>query len=128
MHKHPNLAPPTRKILIGITAAAVLAGIAVLLATTIGRSAGEASGTLTRERLETVWPSLMQMPVRDRAVLVGLAMTCELHRREFDASDARGQVVGCLTEAAANPDADLPRGVDRADALDTYHRLLAEAP
>lgn len=102
---------------------AVVAGIvvALLLASVyIGRRAGEAAGADARTRLELLWPTVMEWPEADRAFLVGLAMTCDLHTRPA----TREATVACLREAASKPDAELPVGVSAAEAPARLDALL----
>lgn len=95
--------------------------VALLLASVyIGRRAGEAAGDGARTRLELVWPTVMEWPEADRAFLVGLAMTCDLHTRPA----TREATVACLREAVADPDVELPIGVSAADAPARLDALL----
>ncbi|AMR77951.1 hypothetical protein [Cupriavidus nantongensis] len=103
-----------------------IAGGALVLAVALigqflGTMAGNADGERAKVRLEIVWPSLMSMPQEDRALLVGLAMSCRLERRQAEADE----VVDCLRQAASSPDAMLPRGTDRASVPAQLNRLLA---
>ncbi|WP_157056051.1 hypothetical protein [Candidatus Burkholderia verschuerenii] len=92
------------------------------MATKVGHNAGEADAELAKKRLELVWPSFMSMPDSDRALVVGLAMTCNLARRPADA----GQVVACLRSAASDPNATLPNGTDRNAVPARLDALLRE--
>ncbi|MDN7664070.1 hypothetical protein [Burkholderia cenocepacia] len=104
-------------------AAMVIGAIAVgVVATKIGSNAGKADAELAKQRLELVWPSFMSMPDGDRALVVGLAMTCNLSRRPADA----GQVVACLKSAASDPNATLPKGTDRRAVPARLDALLRE--
>ncbi|CAG9191377.1 conserved hypothetical protein [Paraburkholderia tropica] len=95
----------------------VLAG-----ATAVGRMAGEEAGSRSKERLQLVWPSIMDMPVNDRALLVGLAMTCHVEDRPAIAGD----VVECLRDALDDPHAALPKGIDRNSARAKLDQLLRQ--
>nr|WP_223964835.1 hypothetical protein [Burkholderia diffusa] len=101
---------------------AVVAVGAVLLASTVGRVAGEQAGSRSKERLQLVWPSIMDMPTNDRALLVGLAMTCRVEDRPAIAGD----VVECLRDALDDPHALLPKGVDRDAARIRLDQLLRQ--
>lgn len=92
--------------------AALLAGVAVTAVVTIGQQAGREDAARSRERLEMVWPALMTMPENDRALLVGLAMTCQLAQRPPLAD----QVIACLREAAGDPKAMVPNTIEREQA------------
>jgi hypothetical protein len=92
------------------------------VATSVGRKAGEADAELAKERLLLVWPAFMSMPDGDRALVVGLAMTCKLSSRPADAD----QVVACLKSAADDPNAMLPKGTDRSAVPARLDALLRE--
>lgn len=102
---------------LGVAAVAV---IALGVATKIGHMAGVDAGGRAKDRLELVWPSLMTMPEGDRALIVGLAMSCHLEERPANARD----VVACLREAAADPKAMLPKGTDQARVAAKLEELL----
>lgn len=101
-------------IVVGIVAVLLLASVYV------GRRAGEAAGDDARTRLELVWPSVMEWSEAERAFVVGLAMTCDLHTRPA----TREATVACLREAAADPNAELPVGVTHAEAPARLDDLL----
>jgi len=109
-----------KRIVIVAIAALVIVGGSIMLASIIGRLAGERAAAASKERLELIWPSLMQMPVNDRALLVGLAMTCHVEQRPAIAGD----VVACLLDAVDDPHAILPKGVDRDSARARLDKLL----
>jgi hypothetical protein len=98
----------------------VVAVIALGLATKIGHMAGEDAGGRAKDRLQLVWPSLMAMPEGDRALIVGLAMSCRLEERPAEPRE----VVACLREAAADPNAMLPKGTDKASVPAKLEQLL----
>lgn len=108
-----------KRIIIVAIAALVIAG-SVMLASIIGRSAGEHAAAASKDRLELIWPSLMEMPGNDRALLAGLAMTCHVEQRPATASD----VVACLRGAVDDPHTILPKGVDRDSARARLDELL----
>lgn len=89
-------------------------------ASVIGHMAGAADAARARERLDLLWPSLMTMHQDDRALLVGLAMSCHLERRPA----AANEVVACLREAAVNSHAMLPKDMDPARARARLEQLL----
>lgn len=99
---------------------AAVAVIALGLATKIGHMAGMDAGSRAKERLQLVWPSLMSMPEGDRALIVGLAMSCRLEERPANARE----VVACLREAAVDPKAMLPKGTDKASVPAKLEQLL----
>lgn len=107
---------------VAIAAVAIAATVGGIVANKIGRNAGEADAELAKQRLELVWPSFMSMPDSDRALVVGLAMTCKLSSRPADA----GQVVACLKSAADDPNAFLPKGTDRSAVPARLDALLRE--
>lgn len=105
-----------RKLLGFAMAAIIIFGVSMNMA----HKAGSEAGTLARERLELVWPSLMAMPEADRALIVGLAMSCRMEQRPAEPRE----VVACLREAAADPHAILPKDVDQASAQSRLEQLL----
>lgn len=97
-----------------------LALVGVGAAHMIGRMAGADAGDRSRDRLQIIWPSIMTMQQDDRALIVGLAMSCHLEHRPT----AANEVVACLREAAADPHAILPKGMDAAGARARLEQLL----
>lgn len=97
---------------------AVLLGVSAI---NIGRWTGADAGQRALDRLQVVWPSLLAMPERDRALLAGLAMTCHLEQRGNTSRD----VVECLQEAANDDNPILPRGMSKEQAAQGLERLLA---
>lgn len=93
------------------------------LGTCIGRDVGQSDGVASRQRLEIVWPNLMQMRDQDRALLAGLALSCRLQ----DRGENPASVVGCLREAVEDNDALLPYSMDRKQARDRLSRLIPSA-
>lgn len=104
-----------------------LAALSILIvanfARVIGAKAGASAGERSKERLQLVWPSIMDMPVDDRALLVGLAMTCHVEQRPAIVGD----VVECLRDAVDDPHAILPNGVDRDSARAKLDQLLHQS-
>ena len=88
----------------------------------IARTAGEHYGDLAKERLQLQWPRLLEMQENDRALLVGLAMTCHVERRPA----VVGEVVECLHSALDDPRALLPKGVSRDSARSRLDQLLRQ--
>lgn len=89
---------------------------------------GQHQAAQARDSLEAVWPGLMDMPERDRAVIVGLAYTCKLKGNTgHDRAANRARIVQCLHDAGGDPNALLPNGVTREQAARTLDRLLSEA-
>lgn len=105
-----------RKFAWGAVAAAAVLAAAVYVA----HRAGEETATKQKERLALVWPSIMDMPQDDRAFLVGLSMTCDLHRQPVE----KAAVLECLRPAAATSAPTLPAGFDKASAAATLESLL----
>jgi len=102
---------------IGLMLVSLLAvGIGVFIA----RVGGDRDGIASRERLEIVWPNLMQMPDQDRALLAGLAMSCHLHDRDPD----QASVLGCLKEAVESEHPFFPNSMDRKQAQDRLNQLI----
>ena len=108
---------PRKARILAVVALAVAGFCAAMI---VGRMTGAEAAARSHERLQLVWPSIMTMPVNDRALIVGLAMSCRLEQRPVEA----GEVVACLREAAASPDAMLPNGVDRASVPARLEQLI----
>ncbi|MDC6127262.1 hypothetical protein PPH41_04555 [Burkholderia gladioli] len=104
----------------------VMFGAAAIITVTVGhmvgRSQGLAVGEADKARLQLIWPSLMSMPKDDRALLVGLAMTCNLQRTPLDASD----VADCLRKGVDDSNVMLPKGIERDQARSRLEVLLHE--
>jgi hypothetical protein len=64
----------------------------------------------------------MAMPDRDRAMVVGLALTCGLSNRAANARD----VIACLRSAAGDPNAILPKGTDKRTVPARLDALLRQ--
>lgn len=105
-----------RKLALG----AVVAGVVLAAASHIAHRAGEETAAKDKERLALLWPSIMDMPLDDRAFLVGLAMTCGLHRQPVE----KAAIVLCLRSAATDPGATLPVGFDWARASAKLESML----
>lgn len=101
----------------GILAVAV---ILCVVGTLLGHWAGKGAGERAKARLQLVIPSFDRLPNDDRALLVGLAMTCRLEDRPAQARE----VVACLREAATDPHAFLPKSVDKAAVPGRLEQLL----
>lgn len=102
-------------ILIGVV---LLAGLGI----SVARLSGKSDGIASRQRLEIVWPGLMQMSDKDRALLAGLALTCHMEDRNKDAAS----VLECLHEAVENEHQLLPNGMDRKQARDRLNELIPQ--
>lgn len=89
----------------------------------IGKQSGHRTGEQAKTRLELVWPSLMTLPTTDRALLAGFSMTCRMESRAKEADD----VIGCLREAAGNPDAIRPKEMGQAEAAARLETLITQA-
>ncbi|WP_321817018.1 MULTISPECIES: hypothetical protein [unclassified Paraburkholderia] len=90
----------------------------------LGRFSGTNDGIAARERLELVWPDLMQMPDRDRALLAGLALTCQLEDRVKEQAAVRE----CLQDAVDSQDARLPYGMNRKEAEARLNQITPVEP
>ncbi|MBA9869741.1 hypothetical protein D7S79_08525 [Ralstonia insidiosa] len=86
----------------------------------LGHQAGSSAGERAKERLQLVLPAIDSLPEHDRALLVGLAMTCKLENRPAEVDE----VVACLRDAANDPDAFLPKGVDKGAVPGRLEQLL----
>lgn len=109
-----------RLLIVALIALSIL--VAANLARVMGARAGAIAAERSRERLQLVWPSLMDMPANDRALLVGLALTCHVENRPAIVGD----VVECLRGALDDPHAMLPKGVDRNAARARLDQLLGQ--
>lgn len=92
--------------------------------TKLGTESGSRSAELSRQRLQLVWPDVMEWPMEQRAFVVGLSMTCRLSERDATREDT----IACLESAAADPAALLPKGLPHEQATPLLARMLAQAP
>ncbi|KWF37424.1 hypothetical protein [Burkholderia pseudomultivorans] len=114
-----NLPVKQRRMM--MVAAGVVSLAALWAASTwIGRTVGHDDGNRAIARIQLVWPSILTMPVQDRALIAGLGMTCRVQDRPPVAS----AVISCLQDAAADPDAILPKGMSRSAAQARLNALL----
>lgn len=104
----------------GALCLAAIVAVGFWMAAKFGQMTGADAGARAKDRSELVWPSLMTMADDDRALIVGLAMSCHVERREATPRD----VIACLREAAIDADAILPKGVDGAHARTRLEQLL----
>lgn len=72
-----------------------------------GLRRGSVAGAQTLERLQVVWPDVLQMPDDDRLVLADLAMRCRLDQEPLVAQN----VVRCLRSATAGRDSAENRAI-----------------
>jgi hypothetical protein len=108
----------TRRIISLFLGIVLVTGLGI----SIGRLVGKSNGIASRQRLEIVWPNLMQMRDQDRALLAGLALTCHMQDRNKD----QAAVLECLHEAVENEHPHLPYGMDRKEAQDRLNQLILE--
>lgn len=97
-------------------------GVCVLGVSLYARHAGSQDALAGQERLKVLWPDLMAMPETDRALLGGLAYTCELHNVDIE----REAVIGCLQGSLQN-DPVVPKGMTKEQAATRLSELLANA-
>lgn len=83
---------------------------------------GGQSAQADLERLRILWPGVESMQEHDRALLAGLSLTCLLGKQPVE----EAAVIACLRDAAINPHALLPKGVDNQDAQARLETLLRE--
>lgn len=88
----------------------------------IGRTAGERDAEASKERLSLLWPAVMDLPQQDRGFLAGLAMTCRLSAKEVE----KEAVIACLRSAVRDPDAVLPKDIDKSAAPARLEQMLAD--
>lgn len=96
--------------------------IACLAGRIVGQNRGSADAAVAKARLQLIWPSVMEMPAADRALLVGLAMTCRVQ----DRSPVAGAVADCLRSAIDDPHPLLPAGVGREQARRRLEALMLQ--
>lgn len=70
----------------------ILCGLSVL----IGYRAGNSASSVNKERLSLLWPDVMALQERDRALLVKLSFECHLERQPVEVI----AVTTCLREGA----------------------------
>ncbi len=83
---------------------------------------GGQSAQADLERLRIIWPGVESMQEHGRALLAGLSLTCLLGKQPVE----EAAVIACLRDAAINPHALLPKGVDNQDAQARLETLLRE--
>jgi hypothetical protein len=115
-------ARPLRYVITLLVTSAALYLLATSIASWVGSTAASHAADRSRERLELVWPSLMTMPQSDRALVVSLAMTCDLEARPARAAD----VIACLRSAVDDTHAIFPKGMDHERARARLDELLHE--
>ncbi|WP_432262983.1 hypothetical protein [Cupriavidus sp. TMH.W2] len=104
----------------GVAALLVLLAVGVALLLVHARQQGSKDGALAKARLALVVPDFDHLSQDERAMLVGLARTCRLHERPAQTE----AVVSCLREAARDPHALLPTGVERTTVPARLEQLL----
>ncbi len=99
-----------------------LAGLAIglLIGQVVGSALGERAAKSIKSRLETVWPTFMSFPTRDRELLLGLSLTCHLEQRAENAAEVKN----CLRDALADPNVLLPNGTTPEAAKGSLDRLI----
>ncbi|MBN8758756.1 MULTISPECIES: hypothetical protein [Variovorax] len=90
-----------------------------VVATFIGRWAGESMAKEVKARLSLLWPDVMGLPEQDRALLALLAYECRLQ----DQPEGRSATITCL-RSATNADRVKKVSADPAAHLD---KLLDQA-
>jgi hypothetical protein len=85
---------------------------------------GNQEGERSIARLSLVWPSIMAMSQEDRAMLAGLSLSCRLQDRPA----VKSAIITCLEDAAADPNAVLPKGFDQRSAQARLRVLLSQQP
>jgi hypothetical protein len=110
----------SRRVISLLVGLVLIAGLGI----SIGRLTGKSDGIASRQRLEIVWPDLMQMPDQDRALLAGLALTCHVQDRNKE----QAAVLECLHEALEDEHPRLPYGMDRKQARDRLNHLIPQPP
>ncbi|PNE59596.1 hypothetical protein A8H39_00150 [Paraburkholderia fungorum] len=108
----------TRRVISLFLGVVLVTGLGI----SIGRLVGKSDGIESRQRLEIVWPDLMQMPDQDRALLASLALTCHLKDRNKD----QAAVLSCLEEAVDDEHPRFPYGMDRKQARDRLNDLIPQ--
>ena len=94
-----------------------------LISIPVARLVGAAHAKEAKARLVLVWPNLMQMPERDRAFVVALAMNCRLEKRPA----TKGEVIACLKEGTTAERGIFPVGLDRSSAPGKLDQMLVIA-
>lgn len=89
---------PSKLVMIGCAVAIVFAaGAAVVLA---GRSLGESQGKAAVERLQLLWPNVLNLPKADRILLARLSLDCNVGDVPVDKAAVRA----CLVQEAGRSD------------------------
>lgn len=101
-------------------------GVCVLGVSLYARHAGSQDALAGQERLKLLWPDLMAMPEADRALLGGLAYTCELHNVNIEREAVTDAVIGCIQGPLLSAPV-VPRGMTKEQAATRLVELLATA-
>ncbi|MDH2434988.1 hypothetical protein QCD60_20855 [Pokkaliibacter sp. MBI-7] len=87
------------------------------------KSLGEQRGKANIERLQMVWPTLFQMPEKDRTLLAVLAIDCRM-----DLIDPSKQgVVDCLEHSLKKSNPLLPKDVSVEQARSRFAEIVSES-
>lgn len=87
-------------------------------------SRGADDGLASVERLQLVWPDVLDLPQDDRILLAKLSMECNLNQVPKD----RDAVIGCLKLAANNVTDSQGVSGDSSRVKDELNFLLEGAP
>lgn len=84
---------------------------------------GADEGKTSLERLQLVWPEVLDLPHADRVLLARLSIDCQLAEKPLE----RDAVVQCLRQAAAMPSDRIPAGSAADSGAEMLEILLSEA-
>lgn len=97
-------------------------GVIILVGSMLARDLGKAHAEASLQRLELVWPDVMAMPERDRALLASLGFTCSLNKVELD----REKIIQCLQSALVD-EPTLPKGMAMEQATERLAELIEDS-
>lgn len=100
----------------------IVAGVIILFGSLLARDLGKAHAQASLQRLEFVWPNVMTMPERDRALLATLGFTCSLREVEFD----HAKIIQCLQSALLG-EPSLPEGMTMDQAIERLAELIEDS-
>ncbi|CAN7519689.1 hypothetical protein LJR168_003914 [Pseudoxanthomonas sp. LjRoot168] len=100
----------------------IVVGVIILVGSMLARDLGKAHAEAALQRLQFVWPDVMTMPERDRALLATLGFTCSLREVELD----REMIIQCL-QSALLEEPTLPKGMTMDQAAKRLAELIEDS-
>ncbi|WP_230971759.1 hypothetical protein [Nitrogeniibacter aestuarii] len=100
----------------------VIAG-AILIAVPLSRFMGQQLAQVHIAKLRLVWGALEELNPKDRALIAGLAVTCQLERNEVVTA---ADTLSCLRTDLDEEKPMLPKSMGREDARRRLEKLIRD--